>query len=255
MNTRYSGYKCFIIHLNRASKRKSTVDKIVSDMALETEIIDAVDGHNLSDAQLNHHISDKKLFNPPYPFLLNKGEVGCFLSHRLAWQKIVDQKLIGALIIEDDVKIDKKKFYEGLGVGLNHLDNVGYIQFQVRKIEKYSKEIQNINNIRLLEVLPIPLRTSAQIVSYEAALKLLELTKKFDRPIDGFLQLFWSTGLKVKIISPSSVVDITNELGGSTISKKYSKALFIKRTILRTLYRIKIILYSKLSKNMSFIFK
>jgi len=59
----------------------------------------------------------------------------------------------------------------------------------------------------------------------------------------------------VKIISPSSVVDITNELGGSTISKKYSKTLFIKRTILRILYRIKIILYSKLSKNMSFIFK
>ena len=255
MNTRYSGYKCFIIHLNRASKRKSTVDKIVLDMTLETEIIDAVDGHNLSDAQLNHHISDKKLFNPSYPFLLNKGEVGCFLSHRLAWQKIVDQKLIGALIIEDDVKIDKKKFNESLDTSLNHLDNIGYIQFQVRKIEKYSEEMQNINGIKLLEVIPIPLRTSAQIVSYEAALKLLELTKKFDRPIDGFLQLFWSTGLKVKIISPSSVVDITNESGGSTISKKHLKALFIKRTILRSLYRIKIILYSKLSKNMGFIFK
>lgn len=255
MNTTYSGYKCFIIHLNRASKRKLTVDKIVSDMTLETEIIDAVDGHNLSDAQLNHHISDKKLFNPPYPFLLNKGEVGCFLSHRLAWQKIVDQKLIGALIIEDDVKIDKKKFNEGLDASLDYLDNIGYIQFQVRKIEKYSEEIQNINGIKLLEVIPIPLRTSAQIVSYEAALKLLELTKKFDRPIDGFLQLSWSTGLKVKIISPSSIVDITNELGGSTISKKYSKTLFIKRTMLRSLYRIKIILYSKLSKNMGFIFK
>ena len=37
-------YKCFIIHLKRAKKRRAYVDEIISKLNMETEIIEAVDG-------------------------------------------------------------------------------------------------------------------------------------------------------------------------------------------------------------------
>ena len=41
-------YKCFIIHLKRAKKRKAYVDEIISKLNIETEIIEAVDGKLLT---------------------------------------------------------------------------------------------------------------------------------------------------------------------------------------------------------------
>jgi len=57
--------------------------------------------------------------------------------------------------------------------------------------------------------MPTLLRCSAQLVSYSTAKKLLEITKKFDRPVDGLLQLNWNTKINITTISPSGVLDNT----------------------------------------------
>ena len=99
-------YKCFIIHLKRAINRKVYVDDIISKLDMTSEIIDAVDGKLLTDKDILNHYSETPLFSPSYPFRVNKGEVGCFMSFRKAWQEIVDQKLSAGLIFEDDVSLD-----------------------------------------------------------------------------------------------------------------------------------------------------
>ena len=99
-------YKCFIIHLKRAKKRKAYVDEIISKLNIETEIIEAVDGKLLTKNEILQFYSETPLFQPAYPFKVNKGEIGCFLSFRKAWQNIVDQNLSGGLIFEDDVSIN-----------------------------------------------------------------------------------------------------------------------------------------------------
>ena len=53
--------------------------------------------------------------------------------------------------------------------------------------------------------MPTLLRCSAQLVSYSTAKKLLEITKKFDRPVDGLLQLHWNTKINITTICPSGV--------------------------------------------------
>jgi GR25 family glycosyltransferase involved in LPS biosynthesis len=92
-------YKCFIIHLKRAKKRKAYVDEIISKLNIETEIIDAVDGRLLTNNKISQFYTEKPLFQPAYPFMVNKGEIGCFLSFRKAWQNIVDQNLSGGFNI------------------------------------------------------------------------------------------------------------------------------------------------------------
>ncbi|MDC1243515.1 hypothetical protein N8Z86_05230, partial [Amylibacter sp.] len=78
---------------------------------------------------------------------------------------------------------------------------------------------------------------------------LLKHSEKIDRPVDGFLQLFWLTGQNITCIHPSGISDLTNVLGGSTLSIKNSKRSSIIRTFLRFIYRFKIKIFSKNFQN------
>ena len=238
-------YKCFIIHLKRAQNRKPYVDDIISKLNMTSEIIDAVDGRLLTDKNILKHYSETPLYSPSYPFKVNKGEVGCFLSFRKAWQKIVDQKLSAGLIFEDDVSLNPDTFNESLTSALKWIDEYGYIQFQVRDIPKKSKSIKSYQGIHLLKPMPTLLRCSAQLVSYSTAKKLLEITKKFDRPVDGLLQLHWNTKINITTICPSGVKDNTQASGGSNLSLKIPLDQRLKQEFNRIRYRYNIKKYTK----------
>ena len=121
-------YKCFIIHLKRAKKRRAYVDEIISKLNIETEIIDAVDGRLLTKNKISQFYSETPLFQPVYPFRVNKGEIGCFLSFRKAWQNIVDQNLSGGLIFEDDVSLNIDVFQHSFDTAMRWIKKYGYIQ-------------------------------------------------------------------------------------------------------------------------------
>jgi glycosyl transferase, family 25 len=248
MNPEKNNHKCFIIHLKRAIKRKKTVQSIILNMECETKIIDAVDGKALSAQYISQFCNNNNYFRPKYPFTINNGEIGCFLSHREAWKAIVNEKLEAGLIIEDDCQIDIKKFDKSLKIAIKHVKKLGYIQFQTREIPSNALEIKKIDGVTILHPKTIPLRTSAQLVSYDAALLLLEKSKKIDRPVDGFLQLFWLTGQNISCILPSGISDTTQNSGGSTLSIKQSTKSSIYRSIIRFLYRMKIKIYSIIYK-------
>src|SRR6202035_4973111 len=52
----------------------------------------------------------RRRFRTTYPFPLTRTEVGVFLSHRLAWRRIVDDALDFAFVFEYDAEIDPAAF-------------------------------------------------------------------------------------------------------------------------------------------------
>jgi glycosyl transferase, family 25 len=245
MNSELSNIKCFIIHLQRANKRKKFVKEIINNVPIISEIINAVDGNSLSEKKINSILSNKKIYNPKYPFKLNPGEIGCFLSHREAWRRIVDQKLEAGLIIEDDVRVNPAIFNKSLNFTLKNIQKYKYIQFQVREIERKSAIIQTDNELKLLYPVPTQLRTSAQLVSFEAAVELLNKTEKIDRPVDTTLQMFWETKIKCYCVNKSGISDHTMEAGGSTLAQKNYSRIKLLKNIKRSVYRLKIFYLSK----------
>ena len=101
------------------------------------------------------------------------------------------------------------------------------------------------NELKLLFPLPTQLRTSAQLVSFEAAVELLNKTEKIDRPVDTTLQMFWETKIKCYCVNKSGISDHTLEAGGSTLVQKNHSKLKLSRNIKRFVYRIKILYLSK----------
>ena len=70
-----------------------------------------------------------------------RDRIGCFLSHRKAWKKIVEQKLDAGLILEDDIRISPLTFNKSFNFALKNIQKYKLIQFQVRKIKKKCKII------------------------------------------------------------------------------------------------------------------
>lgn len=200
------------------------------------DIVHAVDGRSLSAEEVSR-VYARNRHEPPYPFELQRGEIGCFLSHRKCWRRLVDEDLDAALILEDDIEVDRPVFDRALAIARNHIDAMGYIQFQVRPVPTNAEVITADAEVRLVRPEPTPLRTSAQLVSRSAACRLLELTRLFDRPVDTYLQMHWLTGIHLTCATPSGVFDRTVESGGSTISSKKSFSEKVLRTWKRWNYR------------------
>lgn len=230
--------QAFIIHLARATARRSQVERLLETCPVPSKILDAVDGRALSQTEIDAVYTRESLHTPNYPFEMTVGEVGCFLSHRKAWQAIVDSGLDAGLVIEDDVEIDAKAFTPALALARQHVAELGYIQFQTRPVRSKYETVFHSAGTSLVRPVIGPLRTSAQIVSAAHAKHLLDLTAHIDRPVDGFLQLSWATSLPVCCVIPSGVGDRTIQTGGSTISvQKNSIVGNVVREVKRFVYR------------------
>jgi GR25 family glycosyltransferase involved in LPS biosynthesis len=104
-----SGPKAFILHLERARSRAATVRSLRASLGIESEVLGAIDGARLTPQEVDQAYARRR-FRPTYPFPLTRTEVGVFLSHRLAWRRIVDDALDFAFIFEDDAEIDPSAF-------------------------------------------------------------------------------------------------------------------------------------------------
>ncbi len=93
--------KIFIINLESDVERKYSMLQQASSLRLDVEIIKAVNGKQLSKDEV------MKLSRDFYNNGMTLGELGCSLSHLLVYQRIVDENIPLALIMEDDAEINK----------------------------------------------------------------------------------------------------------------------------------------------------
>lgn len=94
--------KVYFINLDRTPERLGWFTKQVHGMAIELVRVPAADAKDMSETELQHWrgLSSGRSF-------LSAGEIGCFLSHRKAWEKVVTTGEKWAFIAEDDIHFSK----------------------------------------------------------------------------------------------------------------------------------------------------
>ena len=237
---------CLIIHLERSLERKPQVRKLKNDLPYRTKVVEAIDGSKPDNDFSKIYIP--RLLRPRYPFSLRLAEVACFQSHRKCWQEILDRGLEAALIIEDDVDIIDGEFTAAVKLAMKEIKKGDLIRFPMKPREKPRNRSVKRDNISIFEPTVIGLGTQAQIVTYDAARRLLEKTEHFDRPIDVYLQLRWKHGVRVLTLWPNGVRERSSSLGGSLIGKERSNGDKLRRELLRPLYRAKLNIYARINK-------
>lgn len=94
--------KTYLINLDKDSERLSFVTSNFKKLGVEFERISAVDGRTFSE-------QDFQAFSKPRPRRNNKvwmrGQMGCFLSHFAAWEKIAKGDQDFCAVFEDDIHL------------------------------------------------------------------------------------------------------------------------------------------------------
>jgi glycosyl transferase family 25 len=92
----------WIISLERAFERRTRVAAAFDDLNLPFELMDAIDGNELTPEQIARYSNWRALFGMGRP--MAKGMFGCSLSHLAAWERMVDEGVPVVAIFEDDVE-------------------------------------------------------------------------------------------------------------------------------------------------------
>ena len=226
----------FIIHVETAHSRRENVKQLTSNCPIQARIHPAVDGSSLAVHEIDR-VYKRNLHKPTYPFALNAGEIGCFLSYRSVWKRMLDEKLDAALIIEDDIQINTDIFNSAFSLVKKYIIKLGYIKFPIKHRKCNYRSIDCNNNIMLCEQEIIPLGTHCQLVSVGAAINMLDKTECFDRPVDTFQQLRHITNQRIYTVFPNGVTDKSNQLSGSMIHKSKNSISVLTREWRRFKYR------------------
>lgn len=235
--------EALILHLKRAEKRREQVDKLVGDLPLSASVLDAMDGLALLANEIEAAYKPR-LHRPHYPFVLRKQEIGCFLSHRRAWQIIIERGLDAGLIVEDDVEIDAE-FPGVLARATKAIRPGDYIRFPRWARGERGLEVPLGENVSIIEPRLPGLGMQMQLIGREAAAALLKATATFDRPVDTTIQMRWLHAARVLSMRPICIREIDDALGGTVIqNKSKSTAEMLRREIRRPLYRLTVAAYN-----------
>lgn len=130
--------KIYVINLKKRKDRKESLLKKLN--FLDLTFIEAVDGEK---CDLNLLIEQKKVnrsfFDPSG--MVTKGIFACGLSHKKCWDKMIEDEVNTALILEDDVFINKNQFeYYN-----NILEEINSLDWDLIHLGKKSLEVNGIN--------------------------------------------------------------------------------------------------------------
>lgn len=109
--------KVFVINLQSSTERRATIEEQLKKTGLDWEIFPAFDGRNLTENE-REDIYDEKRAKKITGRILSNGEIGCAMSHRNIYRKMVEDNIKKAVILEDDIILapDFKKVAEELEI-------------------------------------------------------------------------------------------------------------------------------------------
>jgi glycosyl transferase, family 25 len=210
----------FLINLDRSHERLARFQSLASTVGFEFIRIPAVDGRALNDAEL------ARFRNPdPRFYQLGPGEIGCFLSHRRAWEKIIESGLEWGTVFEDDVHIgaDALSILRDLSWIPDDADLVK-LETTLRPVT-LSKELQGTpaKNRYLRRLWSRHGGTAGYVISRQCCIRLLADSRTVHDPLDQYMfnpvsQIF--KHLHILQLAPALCVQDENYLGGSEHSLK-----------------------------------
>jgi glycosyl transferase family 25 len=92
----------WVLSLERARERREFVERGFAELGVAFEVIEAVDGSQLTDDQRHSYSHVRSLIEVGRG--LTAGDLGCSLSHLAAYQRMVDEQLPEVVILEDDAQ-------------------------------------------------------------------------------------------------------------------------------------------------------
>lgn len=192
----------FVISLPTETKRRAMISEHLESRGLPFQFFDAIDGRQMDVIKHQNYNSPRR--RRAHGRDLTGGELGCLLSHQAIYQKIIDENLPFALVLEDDVRLGED-FPNVLEKLTHHTDIFDIVRFlgspkvargKHRKIKPLDEKHH------LVRLRTAPGGAHATLVTRKGAQKLLKALQKNAFPIDTLMGRGWETGIQSLSVQP-----------------------------------------------------
>lgn len=192
----------FVVSLPEATDRRARMTKVLESLGLDFEFVDAVDGRQFDVANHPNYNASKRLRN--FGKHLTGGDIGCILSHKKIYQRMVDGNIEQALVFEDDV-ILRDAFLpvlEKIKEAPVAYDAVRF--FGSPKLERIkARNVYKLDDTHhLTRHSGLPGGSHATLMTLKGAKKILKHMERNAYPIDALLGRSWLTGLNWYTVRP-----------------------------------------------------
>jgi glycosyl transferase family 25 len=216
--------KTFVINLTGSDERWETTSKRLTELKVPFERFEAVDGRVAPHPLFERH--DDKLRQKYRGRALSGGELGCFASHFLLWQKCVelDQPII---IMEDDLLISDS-FCEAIDVAEKQIDDLQLLRLYGLLFKKRPyKKIGRFDGFDLMEHVIGPSGAQCYVLSPLAAKTFIQHADVWYMAVDDYMDRYWSHGINCYSLMPFPI-DLADVETQMNRPKKATRPLKVK---------------------------
>lgn len=189
-------YVC--ISLTRSPERRKRMLGQFSLRRLDARIFDAIDIEVPVELVPGYDVKARRRC---YGYPLNKGEVGCYMSHRAVWRQLLDSHDAAWCVMEDDILISEafKPAVEGIFarredwdvVRLTYLNDHHQVEYAVLD-----------DSLKLMWMGGPANGMQAYLITRHGAARLLDQTRRILHAIDVVLDRQWEHRLRLFVTSP-----------------------------------------------------
>ena len=241
----------YVINLKSSTERRENIERQFKKIGTDFLLFNAINGNENHHPLFNRYNEKKRKLLRGNP--LNSGQLGCFASHYLLWEKCVSLNQ-AIIIIEDDAIIDPKLF-------LNFYNNTRFLSpdYQCIRLFKNKRKnyryllIKNDHEKLIGKFTKGHMSTTGYYLTPEGAKKFLESANEWLLPVDLHMDNFWSNKVECYgLITPcldndkefDSDIGYAKNKNRRPIHVKARRELFtlsqlIRRTIWNTLFKLK----------------
>jgi glycosyl transferase family 25 len=199
--------KFLLINLDRSPDRLAFMEGQAQRCGFEFERVPGVDGAACVPAAFRDQFIDAPLSN---------GEIGCYASHLVCAQTIVDRGWPFAVILEDDVTLDDDFATAAANAVASAPPGWDDIHLS-SNVKRSVVRVADMGRRSLVTPTRLPVNTAAYIFSNAGARKFLAARPRI-RPNDIDIRYAWIMGLNVYSVFPSPAAQMNNfesDIGGT----------------------------------------
>lgn len=175
--------KIFVISLKNSTARREVVEREFRAQSLDFEFIDGVDGRIEKDKLLKHFNENK--FVAHRGRTVEPGELGCYASHMLAWEKAVELNE-PCVVLEDDF-ILSKQFINSIKICEQWIENRTFIRLEPWKT-KLVYDVESYDDFNLKRFLKVPQCLTGYMISPTCAKAFIKASSEMFLPVDVFIR-------------------------------------------------------------------
>ncbi len=187
--------KIFVINLESSTERKDNISRQLDELSLPFELFSAVDGRTSPPHPLLKRYNDD-LSQTYRAKTLSAGQLGCYASHYLLWQRCIEinQPIV---VIEDDALLFKDKF-------LNFIQDIPEVPKHIECVRLFNNKRRKFSSYPIFECCSTSIHkftkghmsATGYFLTPSGAKKLLNNSIEWYMAVDIYMDRFWKHGVE-----------------------------------------------------------